>query len=72
MRQGMHDPVSLRYAQGYAVSIGYAQGYAWQMDRPEMQLLIPARLKENKETLFGNMQDIYSFHAKSEPTHDAS
>jgi len=40
------------------------QGYAWQMDRPEMQHLIPAKLKDCKEVLFGNMDEIYNFHAK--------
>ena len=35
------------------------------MDLPEFQQMIPAKLKGNKEVLFGNLDEIYNFHARS-------
>jgi len=39
------------------------QGYADEMDNPAMLDLIPVSLLGNKDILFGNMQEIYNFHA---------
>jgi hypothetical protein len=39
------------------------EGYAWRMDEPAMQHLIPPKLKGRKRELFGNMEEIYDFHA---------
>ncbi|XP_013399843.2 guanine nucleotide exchange factor DBS-like [Lingula anatina] len=37
-------------------------GYAKLMDDPEMQHLIPAHIKGKKREIFGNIEDIYTFH----------
>ena len=34
------------------------------MDVPDMKPLLPEQLVGQKETLFGNMQQIYDFHKK--------
>lgn len=39
------------------------QGYAWPMDLPEFQQMLPEKLKGKKEILFGNLDQIYNFHA---------
>ncbi|ELU03898.1 hypothetical protein CAPTEDRAFT_228658 [Capitella teleta] len=39
------------------------EGYAWLMEEPSMQHLMPAKLKGRKRELFGNMEEIYDFHA---------
>ncbi|XP_051874698.1 guanine nucleotide exchange factor DBS isoform X2 [Pristis pectinata] len=38
------------------------EGYATEMDSQELAPLIPAALKNKKETLFGNLPEIYDFH----------
>ncbi len=39
-------------------------GYCAQMDNPALQALIPASLRGRQDVLFGNMKQIYEFHAK--------
>ncbi|XP_064638483.1 guanine nucleotide exchange factor DBS-like isoform X2 [Lineus longissimus] len=38
------------------------EGYILEMDNPDLQDMIPAELIQNKDILFGNLEEIYEFH----------
>ena len=39
------------------------EGYKDTLDKPGLQRLIPTELKGQGSVLFGNLEEIYSFHA---------
>lgn len=41
------------------------EGYLKQFDNPDLQNLIPENLKDKRDVLFGNIPEIYNFHAET-------